>query len=85
MYNDIFKKLATLIVFHYGNLKNCWMKLLSVLPPSNNNLAPSLNYFGTKTRTAVDERCLKQERIIFTHRKAVNIFIVYEINLWNRE
>ena len=30
------------------------------------------------------ESCLKQDKIIFTHKNIVNIYIVYEINLWDR-
>ena len=31
----------------------------------------------------LDRSCLKQDKITFTHRKAVNIYIAYEINLWS--
>ena len=39
----------------------------SIKPPttSNNNLAPSLNYIGTKTRVKFGGSCLKQNKIIF--------------------
>ena len=57
----------------------------SINPPttSDNSLAPALSYIGNKTRVKVDGGCLKQDKIAFTHRKIVNIYIVYEINLWN--
>ena len=42
-----------------------------------------LNYIGTKTRVKFDESCLKQNEVIFTHEKIVNIYIVFKINLWN--
>ena len=48
---------------------------------SNISLAPSLNYFGTKTKLKFDGSCLKQDKITFTCGKTVNIYIVYEINL----
>ena len=32
----------------------------------------------------MSKSCLKQDKIIFTHRQTVNIHIVFEINLWNR-
>ena len=35
------------------------------------------------TRVKFDEGCLKQDKITFTHGKTVNIYIVYEIDLWN--
>ena len=46
----------------------------SIKPPatSNNSLAPTLNYVGNKTR------------VTFNHGNTVNIYIVYEINLWSR-
>ena len=57
----------------------------SINPPtrSNNSLAPALGYFGNKVRVKFDGSCLKQDKITFTHEKPVNIYIVYELNLWN--
>ena len=61
----------------------------SINPPaaSDNSLAPSLNYIGTKTRVKFDGSCLKQDKIKFTYGKTVHIYIAYifyEINLWDR-
>ena len=47
-----------------------------------NSLAPVLTYIGNKTRVKFDGICLKQDKITFTHWKTVNIYFVYEINLW---
>ena len=57
----------------------------SIEPPSksNNSLTPALSYSGNKTRLKSYGSCLKQDKITFTHEKIVNIYIVYEINLWN--
>ena len=33
-------------------------------------------------RIKLDESCLKQDKLTFTHKQMVNIYIVYEINLW---
>ena len=55
----------------------------SITPPSalNNFPNPSLNYLGTKIRVRFRGSCLKQsKKISYTHRKVVNIYIVYEIN-----
>ena len=41
---------------------------------------PQLRYFGTKTRVEFSGSCLKQEKIKNDHGKAINIYIVYEIN-----
>ena len=49
----------------------------------HNSLAPALSYIGNKIREIFDGSCLKQDKITFTHGKTVNVYIVYEINLWN--
>ena len=53
----------------------------SIKPPTttNNSLTPELNYYGTKTRVKFTESCLKESSHIFTHKKIVNIYIVYEL------
>ena len=50
-------------------------------PPTttNNSLTPELNYYGTKTKIKFTGSCLKQSRHIFTQKKVVNIYIVYEL------
>ena len=53
----------------------------SIKPPttSNNSLTSELNYYGTKTKVQFTESCLKQPKFTFTHKKVVNIYIVYEL------
>ena len=53
----------------------------STKPPTttNNSLTPELNYYGTKTRVKFTRSCLKQSDHIYTHKKVVNIYIVYEL------
>ena len=53
----------------------------SIKPPAttNNCLTPELNYYGTKTKIKFTRSCLKQTNHIFTHKKVVNIYIVYEL------
>ena len=46
----------------------------------NNFLNSSLNYLGTKTRVRFGGSCLKEDKIIYTNGKIVNIYTVYEIN-----
>ena len=46
---------------------------------TNNSLTPELNYYGTKTKIKFTGSCLKQSDHIFTHKKIVNIYIVYEL------
>ena len=52
----------------------------TIKPPttSDNSLTPALSYYGTKTRVKFTGSCLKQSKISFTHKKVVNIYIVYE-------
>ena len=47
---------------------------------SNYSVTPFLDYCGTKTRVEVSGSCLKQDKITYTHRKVVKIYIVYEIS-----
>ena len=42
-------------------------------------ISPKLNYYGTKTRVEFNRSCLKQDKIMYTHGKIVNIYIVYEL------
>ena len=47
---------------------------------SNNSLTPKFSYYNnTRTRVKFKESCLKQSNYIFTHKKIVNIYIVYEL------
>ena len=53
----------------------------SIKPPttSDNTLTRELNYYGTKTKIKFTGSCLKQSNHILTHKKIVNIYIVYEL------
>ena len=53
----------------------------SIKPPttSDNSLTPALIYYGTKTRVKLTGTRLKQSKVSYTHRKVVNIYIVYEL------
>ena len=44
----------------------------------NYKVTPNLNYYGT--RVEFNGRCLKEDKITYTHGKIVNIYIVYEIS-----
>ena len=46
---------------------------------SDNSLNPELNYYGTKTRVKFAGSCLEQSSHVLTHKKIVNIYIVYEL------
>ena len=53
----------------------------TIKPPttSDNSLTPAVNYYGAKTRVKFTGSCLKQPKILYTHGKVVNIYIVYEL------
>ena len=53
----------------------------SIKPPttSNNSLSPAINNYGTKTRVKFTESCLQQSKLTYTHKKIVNIYVVYEL------
>ena len=47
---------------------------------SDHSLNPQLSYFGTKTRVEFKGSCLKQNKVIYTHVKILNIYTDYEIS-----
>ena len=51
-----------------------------MIATSDNSLNPPLSYYGTKIRIKFTGDCLKQQKIPHTHRKVVNIYIVYELD-----
>ena len=46
---------------------------------SNNSLAPAINNDGTKTRVKFTRSCLQQPKLTYTHKKQINIYVVYEL------
>ena len=57
-------------------------EIIKPLSTSDNSLSQASNYVGNKTRVKFIESCLKQDKITFTQEIIVNVYIVYEINLW---
>ena len=70
--------LVGLIIFYHGKKE---LSNESIKPPttSDNSLNPELNYYGTKTRVKFTKHCFKQSSQILTHKKIVNIYIVYQL------
>ena len=56
-------------------------EIINPIDTFDNNLAPTLSYTGNKVKVKFDGSCLKQDKITFTHRKAVNVYIFYKIKL----
>ena len=54
------------------------------IKPSNNSLSPK-----TEVTSCIAVKCkgscLKQDKITFTSRNAVNLFIAYELDAWSRD
>ena len=46
---------------------------------TNNSITPELNCYGTKTKLKFTGSCFKQSSHILTHKRVVNIYIVYEL------
>ena len=57
----------------------------SIKPPttSDNSLTPELSYYDYNIRVKFTGSCLKQSKITYTHKKSVNIYIVYELGASN--
>ena len=68
--------LVLVIIFIFGNLKNCLLKMLQLLL----QLIVPLIHLSTKTRVEVKGSYLKQDQITYDYGTVVNIYIVYEIN-----
>ena len=50
------------------------------IDPPTTSLSPSINYAGNKIKVKFTGSCLKQSnKLTYTHRKVVNIDIVYEL------
>ena len=53
----------------------------SIKPPptSDNSLSPLIDYYGFNIRVKFNGSILRQPKVSYTHEKAVNIYIVYEL------
>ena len=80
-----FRKIGnTELISAWESKRLCHKSVKSSAIP-NNSLTPALNYIDVKTRVKFDGSCFKQDKIIFTYGNIVNIYIVYEINLFHFE
>ena len=67
---------------YVSSLKSKGLYAETIKPPatSDNSLTPALSCYGTKTKVKFYGSCLKQPQVSYTHRKVVNIYIVYEMD-----
>ena len=64
---------------YYWKSKVLSEERINSITASNYKVTPQLSCYGTKTRVEFNGNCLKQDILTFNHKKAVNIYIVYEI------
>ena len=68
-----------LIMFYHGDLKDYLLALLNHLL-SLIIVLPTINYYyADKIKVKFIGSCLKQDKVIFNHEKAVSIYIVYKL------
>ena len=53
---------------------------INSIKTSNYSARTYLGYYGNKIKVKFNGICLKQNKITYTHRKIVNIYIAYEIS-----
>ena len=69
-----------LIMFYHGSLKDYLLKVLNRLQQLIIVLLQALNYYDDfEVRVKFTGSCLKQPKILYTHKKVVNIYIVHEL------
>ena len=73
-------KLIT-ITKHVAEWKSKGLSDESIKPftTSDNSLAPVIIYYGYKIRLKFNGSVLRQPKVTYTHKKAVNVYIVYEL------
>ena len=72
--------LVLVIIFIFENLKDYLMKIFTVLTTSDHSLNPQLSFLGNKISVEFKGSCLKQDKITYTLRKIVKIYITYKIS-----
>ena len=50
-----------------------------VVSTPDNNLTPSVNYYGDTARLKFTGSVLQQKSVTYNHKKVVNLYVVYEI------
>ena len=76
-------------ILKYFTLNSSWItkwkskglsnKSVEVVSTSSNTLTPSVNYYGEKARLKFTGSILKQKIVKYSHKKVVNLYVVYEI------
>ena len=77
-------------ILQYFTLNNNWItkwkskglsnESLEVVSTSGNTLIPSINYYEDKVRLRFTGSVLQEKTVTYSHKKVVNLYLVYEIN-----
>ena len=76
--NKYFKVITNTDYFSSWKSKGLSAESIKLPTASDNSLTPTLRFYGTKTRVKFVGNCLKQPKMLYTHGKIVNIYIVYK-------
>ena len=78
------------LILQYFTLNGSWItewtskrlsnESLKVVSTPNNTLTPPVNYYGDKVRLRFTGSVLQQKTVTYSHKKVVNIYVVYEIH-----
>ena len=80
--NKYFKRVVDLgsgNYIYYWKSKGLSSEKINSIITSNYGITPELNYLGDKIGENFNGSCLKQDKIGYTHKTIVNIYIVCEI------
>ena len=77
--NRYFKNIGSGNYIYYWKSEGLPDEKINSIKTSDYGITPKLNYYGTKTRVELNGSYLKQDKITYTHRKIVNIYLVYEL------
>ena len=84
-FQPIFKYFKVFSITQYLKYVSEWKskglsnESIKVISMSDNSLNPTLSYYDTKIRVKFTGGYLTEPKISYTHRKVVNIYIVYEL------
>ena len=59
--------------------KGLFDESIKSFPTSYNSLTPLIDYYGYKIRLKFNRSILRQPKVLYTHGKVVNIYIIYEL------
>ena len=82
IFETVYRYFKTIVNTNYiSSWKSKGLSAESIKPPatSDNSFTPALKYNDYNIRVKFTGSCLKQSKITYTHKKVVNIYIVYEL------